>query len=245
MGETAKVALTLIGGTLLLCNVAGLISDVPLWSLAVVDLIAGSLIGLVIIVWMRFTEQGQQEQLMDRGLDAGEQPGKRKLMSRAFIYAAVAIISLLIGLQGFLNPELGGGRYVGISGTLLAAALGFLAFREHRSTRTEPDLSPNSKPLASLNAAPARAIPPKPSPIGSPTTTLIVMVVFVILLVITDVRMIPIPSGPNGTWIGVGQMVIWVPIFGYLAYREFRRMHGKPKQPGGIEERAVQKDHEV
>jgi len=27
-------------------------------------------------------------------------------------------------------------------------------------------------------------------------------------------------------------MVIWVPIFGYLAYREFRRMREKSKQPG-------------
>ena len=52
-----------------------------------------------------------------------------------------------------------------------------------------------------------------------------------ILLVVADVRMILIPSGPNDVWIGVGQMVLWVPVFGYLAYREFRRMREKSNQP--------------
>jgi hypothetical protein len=42
--------------------------------------------------------------------------------------------------------------------------------------------------------------------------------------VIADVRMILMPSGPNDIGIGVGQMAIWLPVFGYLAYREFRRM---------------------
>ena len=231
MGETAKVSLILIGGALLLCNVLGLIADAPLLTLAAVDLIAGSLIGLVIFVWVRFTEQGQQEHIMARGLDAGEQSGKRKLMSRALVYAVVAVISLVIGLEGFFNPELGGGQDSGISGILFAAALGFLAFREYRRTRAAPDLSLNSDPLAVLNAPSSRPIPPKPAPIGSPRTTLIVITVFVILLVIADVRKILTPSGPNDAWIGVGQLVIWVPIFGYLAYREFRRMRENSKQP--------------
>jgi hypothetical protein len=140
-------------------------------------------------------------------------------MSRALVYAVVAVISLLTGLQGFFVPELGGGRDSGISGILLAAVMGFLAFREHRRTRVEPTLS----------AAPAQPIPPKPTPKGSPTA-LVVILGFAILLVIADVRMILMPSGPNDVWIGAGQMVIWVPVLGYLAFREFRRIPEKSKQ---------------
>jgi len=202
----------------------------PWWVFALVDLIAGSTLGLVLFVFVRFTEQGQREQLMDRGIDAGAQPGKRKLMSRAMVYAVVAVISLLTGLQGFFVPEQGSGRDSGISGILLATVMGFLAFREHRRKRAEPDLSLNSNPLAALNAPPAQPVSPKPTPKGSPTA-LMVILGFVGLLVIGDVRMILTPSGPNDVWIGVGQMVIWVPIFGYLAYREFRRIRENSKQP--------------
>ena len=129
MGQTVKVSSIVLGCTLLLCNVASLIADIPLWALAVVDAIAGATFALVLFMWSRFTEQGQAERLMAQGLNAGEESGKRTLMSRALVYAVLAIISLLVGLQGFLNPELGGGRDSGISGILLAAALGFFALR--------------------------------------------------------------------------------------------------------------------
>jgi hypothetical protein len=200
-----------------------------LWALVLVDLICGTAGGLVIFVFVRYTEPGQREQLMARGLDPGAQPGKRKLMSRALVYAVVAVISLLTGLQGFFVPELGGGRDSGISGILLAAAMGFLAFREHRRTRVESDLGLNSNPLAALNAPPAQPIPPKPIPTGSPMA-LFVILGFVTLLIIGDVRMILTPSGPNDVWIGVGHMVIWVPVLGYLAYRELRRIREKSTQ---------------
>jgi hypothetical protein len=52
---------------------------------------------------------------------------------------------------------------------------------------------------------------------------------FVTLLVIADVRMILTPSGQNDVFIGAGQMLIWVPVFGYLAYREFRRIREQSK----------------
>jgi hypothetical protein len=165
MGPTAKVTLIIFGCVLLFCNIVALADSPPWWALALVDLIAGTICGLVLFVFVRFTEPGQREQLMARGLDGGAQPGKRKLMSRALVYAVAAVISLLTGLQGFFVPELGGGRDSGISGILLAAALGFLAFRGYRRTRPEPDLSLNSNPLAALNAPPAMPIPPKPTPL--------------------------------------------------------------------------------
>lgn len=230
MGPTAKACLIIFGGVLLLFDVLALIAEVPFGYIALVDLIGGTALGSLLFVFVRFTELGQREQLMARGLGAGAQPGKRKLMSRAVVYAVVAIISLLTGIQGFFFPELGGGRDSGISGILLAAVMGFLAFREHRRTRVEPDLSLNSNPLAALNAPPAQPIPPKPIPTGSPIA-LFGILGFVTLLVIADVRMILMPSGPNDVWIGIGQMVIWVPILGYLAFREFRRMREKSKQP--------------
>jgi hypothetical protein len=230
MGPTAKVSAIIFGGVLLLFDVLALIAEVPLGYIALVDLIGGAALGSVLFVFVRYTEPGQREQLMARGLDSGAQPGKRKLMSRALVYAVVAVISLLTGLQGFFVPELGGGRDSGISGILLAAVLGFFAFREYRRTRVEPDLSLNSNPLDALDAPLAQPIPPKPIPTGSPMA-LFVIVGFVTLLVIGDVRMILTPSGPNDVFIGVGQMVIWVPIFGYLAYREFRRIREKSKQP--------------
>ena len=98
----------LIAVTLLLCNVAALSTDGPSWVLAVVDVIAGAAVALVHFIWSRFTEQGQEERLLAQGLTAGEQPGKRKLMSRAFVYAAVATGSLLIGFLRFPQSRIRG-----------------------------------------------------------------------------------------------------------------------------------------
>jgi hypothetical protein len=31
----------------------------------------------------------------------------------------------------------------------------------------------------------------------------------------------------NDVWIGVGQSAIWLPIFGYFGYREYRKIKGR------------------
>jgi hypothetical protein len=197
--------------------------DVPLWALAVVLATTAACTWLGILLWSRFTDEGQAERLAEESA-AGDQPRKSVLKSLTFAYAALAIGSLVAAFQGLLNPAQGNGEGLGVSSLLLAAVFAFLALREHRKGRVEPDLSITGNPLAALNAPPSKPALTKPAPIASPATTLIVIAVFVILLVIADVRMILTPSGPNDEWIGAGQTVIWLPVFGYAAYREVRRM---------------------
>jgi len=209
MGETTKVALALIGIALLFCNGVVLGVDGPSWALAGADVIAGACIVLGLFLSSRFTEQGQAERLMGN-----------TTMSRSFIYSAGAIVSLLTGVQGFVNPKQESG--MAIASILLASVFGFLAFRERRKSRTGRDLSLNSNPLAALNAH-ART-EPTPSTPGSSVRTLIVIAIFGVLLAIADVRTILMATGANDVWIGVGQMVIWLPVCVYAAYCEVRRM---------------------
>ena len=230
-GRSVTSGSVIFGIVILVCAVVALSTDVPLWAVIVTVAAAIASAALAFFIRSRFTEEGRAARLAAEGLTAGDQHRKGRLKSRTLTYAAVAIGSLLTGLQVFLNPEPEGGQGLGASSLLVAAVFGFLALREHRGGRVEPDLSLNGNPLAALSAPPTKLAPTKPAPIGSPTTTLIVIAIFVILLVIADVRMILMPSGPNDIWIGVGQMVIWLPVFGYLAYREFRRMKAKQSQP--------------
>lgn len=192
--------------------VLGLNDDVPLWQIAFFVAIVTAITWATMWFRSRFTDEGQaerralEEQLSLSPRDKADL--KSRVRTRA--YAAVAIGSLLTGLSGFLNPTDGAGDGLGISSFLLAAIFGFLAFREYRKGQVEPDATL----FGEL----------KPAPIGSPRTTLIVIAIFVILLTIADVRLIVRAAEPNDVFIGAGQMVIWLPVFGYLAYREVRRM---------------------
>ena len=201
--------------------VLGLNDDVPLWQIAFFVAIVGAITWATMWFRSRFTDEGQAERFAMQEQRSGLPPDKADLKShvRTRAYAAVAIGSLLTGLSGFLNPTDGAGEGLGISSFLLATIFGFLAFHEYRKGRVEPDSATFGDLLGTQKPVPA-----KPAPIGSPRTTLIVIAIFVILLTIADVRLIVRAAEPNDVFIGAGQMVIWLPVFGYLAFREVRRM---------------------
>jgi hypothetical protein len=212
MGSSARFGWTAIGIITLFVVVVALSDGAPLWAIVAFLAVAGASSWLAYFLWSRFTDEGQDKRFAMQEQLSLSPPDKADLKSRLRIrvYAAVAIGSLLTGLSGFLNPTDGAGEGLGISSFLLAAIFGFLAFHEYRKGQVEPDATL----FGEL----------KPAPIGSPRTTLIVIAIFVILLTIADVRLIVRAAEPNDVFIGAGQMVIWLPVFGYLAYREVRRM---------------------
>jgi hypothetical protein len=204
---------------MLLFVVVALSDGTPLWEIASVLAIVGGIGWSTLWFLSRFTEQGQAERraMEEQGALGPLRKGNLTSRGRAIAFTIAAIGSFLTGFQGFFNPADGEG--LGVSSLLIAAVFGFFAFREYRKGRVEPDPTIFGDLLATPKPAPT-----KPEPIGSPRTTLIVIAIFVILLTIADIRLIVRAVEPNDVLIGIGQMVIWLPVFGYLAYREVRRM---------------------
>jgi hypothetical protein len=231
MSSAVRFGSVIFGIAVLIFVVIALSNDVEFWPLIGTVAIVVACGGLAFFIRSRFTEEGQAERLAAEGLRTGAQRRNITLKSRTLAYAAVAVGSFLTGLQAFFNSGSEGTQASSVASLLTAAIFGLLAVREHRNESANPDVGLDSNPLAVLNATPTNTAPKKPSPIGSPTTTLVIIAIFTILLTIADIRLIRMASKPNDVWIGVGQMALWLPVFGYLAYREFRRMKQKPPQP--------------
>jgi hypothetical protein len=159
-----------------------------------------------------------------------EPPERRRLRrAKVALYAVLAVATfVLAGLDAY-NPDQSGRQALGISKLFSALFFVYLAFREQRKGRPE---APSG--MISISQRPEA---PKARPVGSPKTTLIVIVIVTALLVAGDIRQIANAQQPRDVWIGAGQMMLWVPIFGFLAYREVRRLRkeksekGKPGNP--------------
>jgi hypothetical protein len=62
--------------------------------------------------------------------------------------------------------------------------------------------------------------------LGKPKAVLIGIAIFTALFIAGNIRR-TMTARSNDVMIGVGSMVIWVPIFIYFAYREYRRMKNR------------------
>ena len=217
MGPTAAAASIIVALIAVFVTLVSLGNGVPIWVVLAVLTVLGLAFGLVNFIRSRFTAEGQAE----RAMAEGTATKGSTFRTRTFAYVVVALGSLIAGLQGLYNPEQGIRQKLSVSGLLMAAVFGVLAIREYRTAQIQPGLTLLGEPHT----------PPKPIPLGSQRTTLIVLAILVIFLTITDIRLIVAASAPSDVWIGTGQMMIWLPVFGYLAYRELRRMKEKSIHP--------------
>jgi len=210
VSSSVTVSVTIYGIALLFCLVVAMSTgEVPLWVVVATAAFGGLAGGFGIFIGSGLIQKTQAvtEEIITDG------QGRRDV--HRIVYTLVAIGSLLIGLQGVLNPVHAYDRDLGTSCLLTALILGFLALREYRASQHNATyLTLDRKASAS----------PQRARLGKPRTTLLLIAIFAILLVISDVRRIRTPSDPNDVWIGIGQMAIWLPGLGYLAYREYCRM---------------------
>ena len=68
---------------------------------------------------------------------------------------------------------------------------------------------------------------PKPqTELGNPNAVFIGIIIFTALFIAGNARRI-MSGRSNDIWMGVGQSAIWLPIFGYFGYREYRKIKGR------------------
>ena len=120
---------------------------------------------------------------------------------RATVFGLLAAGTLIVSLQWIsaAQPE---NRNLGIEGVILALFFGYLSFSAYRQLKATGAEQPR---------------------LGNPKTILIGISIFTALFIAGNVRRI-MSARSNDLWIGIGQMVIWLPIFSYYGYREYRRM---------------------
>jgi len=107
-------------------------------------------------------------------------------------------------------------RTLGIAGVIAALVFGFLSFRAYQEMK-----------IKQMTIEDSIVQPPNPMPrteLGNPKAVLLGITIFGVLFIAGILRRIVMPARSNDVWIGIGQMVIWLPIFTYYAYREYRRM---------------------
>lgn len=156
--------------------------------------------GMMIFIVAQFTPDRQP-------VDIEKPPTQGKSHAQITVFGLLAAVTFVVSLQQLVNPVQSTDRTFGIVGLIIALFIAFLAFRAYRKMKTEPTTT-DAEPQTEL---------------GSPKAVLIGIIIFAALFIAGNTRRI-MSGRSNEVWIGVGQSAIWLPIFGYFGYREYRKM---------------------
>ena len=159
--------------------------------------------GVMIFIRARFTSDRQPSDI--------EKPSTQGTTQAqiAILYLLAAVI-LVVSLKQLVSPGQATDGTFAIAGLMTALLCAFLAFRAYRRMKSAP--------------TPTAAESQKER--GNPKAVLIGITIFTVLFIAGNTRRI-MSGRSNEIWIGVGQSAIWLPIFGYFGYREYREMKSR------------------
>ena len=213
MSSDNLIPVALCGAVTFVAVVSLLADGAPIYSiLELVAVIAGT---LWLTLFIRFRLIASD----DKGEPQSKSPSA-KCRARMIVFGILAAVTLLISEAQLMSPAQANGRELSWASALTAVFLACLSFREFRRMRQEELKSP----LPAVQNIPANR-----SELGKPKYVLIGILIFGALFIIGNLRRILTPSESKDVWIGVAQMVIWLPILSYFAFREYRRAKKAPK----------------
>lgn len=160
-------------------------------------------LGVMIFIAARFTSDRQP-------VDIEKPPTPGRLQAPITVFGLLAAVTFVVSLQQLVRPAQSTNRTFGIAGVIIALFCAFLAFRAYRKMRSAS--TPTDEESQTER--------------GNPKAVLIGIVFFTVLFIAGNTRRI-MSGRSNDVWIGVGQSAIWLPIFGYFGYREYRKIKGR------------------
>ncbi len=164
---------------------------------------------LAFVVYSRF--RSSADRAMGARLESITRSRSASSPARARWYLLIAGCLLIAGLFSLVTSTRSGHLVVGLAATfVIAPLLGYQALREYRQ----------------LREADSTSIQIQSGPRAKPISLLVVYGIIAIIMIIGNFRRIVAPVSKSSIFVGVAQLLVFVPVLGYLAFREYRRMKG-------------------
>ena len=203
MNYRAKRALGLVSVPTLVIGVILLATGTPVQAVAEVLLFMFAVFVTSAFLIDRFTSDREP-------VDLEKLPTQGTTQAQVAVFYLLAAVILVVSLKQLVSPGPATDRTFAIAGLMTALLCAFLAFRAYRKMKSAP--------------TPTDAESQKER--GNPKAVLIGIIIFAALFIAGNIRRIMSGRSDN-VWIGVGQSAIWLPIFGYFGYREYRKMKSR------------------